>query len=124
MVEERFGIKMNFTRLRLFYLSNGVKLRTAKTVYRTAIENASKLHPLRLEFARLIANFKADNYPVIYVDETTFSTWETQKRSWSHKDHVNVHVRNNAQFRCTVYGAIGACMESPTMIIGSKTEQV
>ena len=78
---------------------------------------------MRVEFAVLLGNFIARDYPIIYVDETTFNSWSTKSKSWCLKGQPNKHQRNNKYHSTTVYGGIGDCLEHPVYLLGTSTEQ-
>ena len=78
---ERFSFKISVTGLRNFYLRSKIKYRAASTVYRKAITDHQSIHAKRIAFARLIGNFLASQYPIIWVDETSFNAWSTQSKS-------------------------------------------
>lgn len=85
LLMERYNFKISKTGLRNFYLREKIKYRAASTVYRKAITNQYSIYSMRLEFARLIGNFLANQFPIIWVDETSFNAWSTQSKSWCMK---------------------------------------
>ena len=69
-----------------------------------------------------LANIVANNYPVVYVDESSFGAWENrQRKAWSVRNEpVEVHINNQMYFR-TMFGGIGDCLDEPVFIKGKST---
>ena len=69
-----------------------------------------------------MANIVANDYPIVYLDESSFSAWEErQRKAWSVRDElVEVHINNKSYFR-TIFGAIGDCLHEPVFMKGKST---
>ena len=70
--------------------------------------------------AALKLEMKNENI-IIYMDETTFNSFTIKKKSWSTREHINLHHIDNKWFTVTVYGAIGSCLTEPVYMFGPST---
>lgn len=111
---------MCYDTLRRIYLRNGVKFRNVKTVKLVAAENKDSLEEQRFLFAVTLANLLREGKHITYLDETTFKSWSTQKKDWSHADIPVTHYMNTRYFGATLYGAIGHALEKPVFLIKEK----
>lgn len=75
----------------------------------------------RVEFAKMMGNLIQRATPIIYMDETTFNSFTIKKKSWSTREHINLHHIDNKWFTVTVYGAIGSCLTEPVYMFGQST---
>lgn len=100
---------------------NGVKYRTGKAVYRSETQRSDEVLRNRKVFAKLIGNLIVLRRPLIYVDETTYNTWQMKAKSWSSSESPNLHARNNKRWNTTVYGAVGECLAYPVFMLGNTT---
>ena len=115
---------MSTTQLAKLYRHHLIKYRAAKQVYRYSITNAARLERQRKEFAEVLGNLITRRSPLIYMDETTFTSWSIKKKSWSTRLDINQHPIDDKRFTVTVYGAIGSCLSEPVYMLGSSTNQV
>jgi hypothetical protein len=91
------------------------------SVYRQEMARTGELVEKRQVFAKLLATLVDANKPLIYVDETTFNTWQMKAKSWSKRDQPLYHARNSKRITVTVYGAIGHCLQRPVFRLGCST---
>ena len=121
MIERVWQFKMSTTQLAKLYRHHLIKYRAAKQVYRYSITNAARLERQRKEFAEVLGNLITRRSPLIYMDETTFTSWSIKKKSWSTRLDINQHPIDDKRFTVTVYGAIGSCLSEPVYMLGSST---
>lgn len=69
-----------------------------------------------------LANIVANNYPIVYVDESSFSAWAERKtKAWNVRNEpVIVHINNKQYFR-TMFAGIGDCLDEPVFMKGKST---
>ena len=93
-------------------------------VYSQALLDVNGLAQQRRDFARLLGELINDGVPIVYIDETTFNTWLRKTHSWQ-RPLQKVHIKLNPKRigECTLYGAIGACMELPVYYVGKSTNK-
>ena len=85
--------------------------RNADIVKRRAYERQPQLQVQRQKFAQVLASLLYnDPASVAFVDESQFSSWMVQKKSWSVEGHPNQHVTNSKRWATCVFGAIGLCV--------------
>jgi len=67
----------------------------------------------RLEYAQMLKRVIDSEKPVIYVDESSFNTWNRiNSKTWAPKHNViNMPINNTRGKSVTVYGAIGTCLK-------------
>ena len=124
IIQRVWDFKMSTTQLEKVYKHHGIKHRAAKQVYRYSITNADRLEGQRKEMAEVLGNLISRRTPVIYMDETAFTTWSIKKKSWSTRRDVNKHHINDQRMAVTVYGAIGSCLSEPVYSLGTSTNQL
>lgn len=88
------------------------------------MQNRIELDKSRMRFAAFMGNILRLNKPLIYMDETTFNTWQIKQQSWSHPDHRNEHIRPGPRHSTTVYAAIGLPLSKVVYKFGTSTNQV
>ena len=109
ILERSHGIQITTALLKRFYTEHKIKRRLGYEVYKACLANHKVVE--RREFSVVMASIVARRKPLIYVDETVFSSWATrQKSSWSLVDKPNYHLLTNDKWKTTVYGAIGNCL--------------
>ena len=106
--------------LRRIYLRNGIKFRSVKTVKLVAAENKDSLEEQRFLLAVNLTNLMKEGKHIVYLDETTFKAWSTQKKDWSYADTPVHHYINTRYFGATLYGAIGHALEYPVFSIEER----
>ena len=121
IIEQTYHVSITQQMLGLFYRSRNVRHRNCNEVYRQGLSN--NYVEQRKDFAQLLGNIVAKQKPLIYMDESAFTTWMMQKSSWSLPDKPNYHVRNNKRHAVTVFGAIGNCLSEPVYMLGKSTNQ-
>ena len=104
-----------------FYRSHNVKLRAADQCYKAGL--AAKYTQQRRDFAVVLGSAVARDADIVYVDETTFTSWMNQGKSWSRAHRPNVHPINNARYSITCFGAIGHCLVKPVYTYGRSTNK-
>lgn len=124
VVRTLWGFAISADQLRRFYKLHGVKYVTGKPTYHAEVVHRNRLDGERLKFATFMGNVLRLSKPLIYMDETTFNSWQLKPRSWQHPDHRNLHVRPGARHSVTVYGAIGLPLTAPVFSFGGSTNQV
>ena len=64
-------------------------------------------------FARRLATYIAEDYRIVYVDETSMNSWCSQKRAFFHRDKkFIVPMNTNRGKNFTVYGGVGDCLRN------------
>ena len=125
MVRRLFGESLGRTTLQRFYKSHDISFRSCKSVYRTYLTRQPQLEAQRKEFAVTLGNVVAQKLPLIYMDESSFNSFVIKPKSWSAKDQVNVHHRDNKRFSVTVFGAIGHPIEGLLFVmLARSTNQI
>ena len=81
LIKKHWGVSVSCQTLWQFYLQNGIRYKTGKAVYRTEVARSREMKSCRLVFSRLIANLIIKGSPMIYMDETTFNTWQFKSRN-------------------------------------------
>jgi hypothetical protein len=76
IIENLWGIQVSNNTLWKFYRQNNIKLRTGKAVYRAEMRRTAEIVNKRKIFAAILATLVHLGRPLIYVDETTFNTWQ------------------------------------------------
>ena len=116
--------KINWATLINFYKAHKVKYLRSREVYSKALRNKAVLEPLRKEFAVLLANIMAAKKVIIYVDETTFTSRITKKRTWQRADEPNLTAFGDKWMSQTVFGAISPHLRQPVWYLGRSTNSV
>ena len=75
------GVSISYQSLSKFYREHGIKLRAADQCYKSGL--ASKYVQQRRDFALVLGRLVARGAPLIYVDESTFTSWMNKSKSWS-----------------------------------------
>ena len=75
------GVSITYQSLSKFYREHGIKLRAADQCYKSGL--ASKYVQQRRDFALVLGRLVARGAPLIYVDESTFTSWMNKSKSWS-----------------------------------------
>lgn len=117
----QWGLNISHQTLWEFYKHNDVKFSTGTAIYRKEKTRSAEIKGKRIAFAQLIANLMKQNKPVIFQDETTFTSWMLKAKSWSPAGDPIQHPRNSKRFACTVYGAIGNCLTHGVFTLGQST---
>jgi hypothetical protein len=75
-----------------------------------------------IKLARVVSN---PNERCIYVDETTFNTWQRPDRAWMRSDErVRIPLDSTRVGRVTLYGAIGDGLRHPVFHFGRSTNTI
>ena len=75
----------------------------------------------RVEYAQALASLVVAGAPIIYMDETSVHVWMKKERCWQPMDSpVNVPLNKTRHKGLTVFGAIGACLVEPVMMLGDR----
>lgn len=111
-------------RLLRLYKRHGIKFLKPQTVYLQELrKDQAELQTARMNFSlRLAAAISDSSMRTIYIDETTFNTWQRPDRSWMHADRrVRIPLDSQRVGRVTLYGAIGSGLMHPVFHFGSST---
>ena len=106
-----------------FYRANDIAWKTGKAIYRKEKSLEKTLQKERLVFSRIIAKLIEEKVPLIYMDETTFNTWQMKTKSWSSKSDIVYHHRPSTRLGITVFGAIGKCLKKPMFMTARSTNK-
>jgi len=106
-----------------FYRANGIAWKTGKAIYRKEKSLEKTLQKERFVFARILAKLIEEKVPLIYMDETTFNTWQMKTKSWSSKSDIVYHHRPSTRLGITVFGAIGNCLKKPMFMTARSTNK-
>lgn len=121
LVRNTWELDISHQTLWLFYRQNNVKFKTGISVYRKERTRSAEIRGKRIVFAQLLANLIRQGSPIIYTDETTYTTWMLKAKSWSMEGRPILHARNNLRKAVTVYGAIGNCLDKSVFTLGTST---
>ena len=72
----------------------------------------------------LLANIMAAKKVIIYVDETTFTSRITKKKTWQRADEPNLTAFGDKWMSQTVFGAISPHLRQPVWYLGRSTNSV
>ena len=121
-IERTWDVKMSHDTLWKFYVENRVAYRTGKAVFRAAMAQYPVLQRKRKAFSNLLANLILQDWPLVWMDETSFTSQSYKAKSWSSRDKPPLfHQRNNKRHSVTVYGAFGNCLHHGVFELGFKT---
>ena len=124
VVRTLWGFAISADQLRKYYVRHGVKYVTGKPTYHAEVVHKARLDAERVKFATFMGNILRLSKPLIYMDETTFNSWQLKPRSWQHPGHRNQHVRPGARHCVTVFGAIGLPLTEAVFSFADSTNQV
>ena len=78
----------------------------------------------RIQFCRKLARLKAQNAPLIWIDETTFQLTGRPYRTWMAINKPITAPHNDPKLiSLTVYGAVSNCLREPVFQIGTATNK-
>ena len=106
IIDRVWNVKVNWATLVNFYKANKIRYLRSKEVYNRALRSRDVLEVQRKEFAELLANILAAKKVVIYVDETTFTSRITKKKTWQRADEPCLAAFGDQWMTQTVFGAI------------------
>lgn len=89
-------------------------------------KNPHYLFAARFEFAMQLTEiaYKRRPEPLIYIDETTFNTWQRNSKSWMYPETpVKLPIRSHRK-SITLYGAIGNCLSHSVFITAGSTNEI
>ena len=72
----------------------------------------------------LLANIMAAKKVIIYVDETTFTSRITKKKTWQRADEPNLTAFADKWMSQIVFGAISPHLRQPVWYLGRSTNSV
>ena len=110
-IKREFNVDVKRETLRRFYLRSGVKNRPVKANMYPHGKDLDQLNDDRLALAEKLREFIFDDDThVIYFDETSFHSWQHQRRAWSSLCKVKVPSTKLRGANFTLYGAISDCL--------------
>lgn len=110
IIRRVFRVQISKTSLLRFYSMNGITYTAGKQVYRAYLLRQPHLEMEQRQFALLLGNLIKKKVPLIYMDESSCNSFSVKHKSWSLKECVNVHHRDNKRFSVTIYGAISEAL--------------
>ena len=81
-VRTRFGVTVCHQKLRLFYRRHGIRWRRTYECFRGEVLDPVGIELLRTDFANRLDYILLNDQPVVYMDETSFTSWTRQDRTW------------------------------------------
>ena len=78
----------------------------------------------RTEFAKKLTSLLIQGKPVIFADETSWSTWDKHSigKTWQHSDEPITHTKNTQRLSSvTIYGCVSNCLNGLYFMTWSST---
>ena len=138
-IVQKYNVPCNYQRLLRFYRQNNLSYRVSSQTWRVDAAELAGLNEQRHQFAVKLKEIKESGDPVVsieevtpshlnvfvsqvYFDESTFNTWQTNKRTWQKKTRAIIMDRPAVRWgRCTIFGAVGNCLTKPTFMMANRT---
>jgi hypothetical protein len=113
LILKKYKVKISAHKLRLFYRRNNMRYRQTAMKPYPHHRSPEQLEQERMEWALMITDYIANDYPIIYMDESAFNIEMRQSRVWHSRDSKPIinapEVRGKGW---TLYGAISTCLRN------------
>ena len=113
MILKKHKVKISAHKLSLFYKRNNMRYRQTAMKPYPHHRTPEQLEQERMEWALMITDYIADNYPIIYMDESAFNIEMRQSRAWHSRDSKPIIASPEVRGKgWTVYGAVSTCLRN------------
>ena len=119
-LQQRYGVQCTPFRLRNFYLKRHITYRVTSKSWRCTDEEDARLSVERRAYAVRLHELKAQNTPMVYMDECTMSNWMVKSRTWQLKGSqipVLVSPKRHKGITVSAKKKFSQGLERPALII-------
>ena len=117
---------MDPSTIRYIYHKAGIRyIRAAKEYHRKEVIALGSSNEPQKEFARKLAKLRKDKAKyVIYIDETSFNSWEVPKKTWACPSKpISIRLNKRRGKGVTIYGAIGEAVNGVLHMVSRSTNK-